>query len=76
MSCRVLKRGMENYTLNYLVNSLKNTNFEYLVGEYIASAKNNMVKDHYEKLGFVFENNQWQLNLKEYITKPNFIKTN
>lgn len=74
MSCRVLKRGMENFTLNCLVNSYKNTNFEYLVGEYIQTPKNNLVKDHYEKLGFTLDTDGlWKLNINSYLEKENYI---
>ena len=74
MSCRVLKRGMEDFTLNELVNSYKNTNFEYLIGEYIPTPKNALVQDHYEKLGFTLDaNKQWRLDIKAYKQKENFI---
>lgn len=52
MSCRVLKRGMENFTLNTLVEYAKNNGFKQLVGEYIPTAKNGMVAEHYPSLGF------------------------
>ena len=52
MSCRVLKRGMENFTLNTLVNYAKGNGFRHIIGEYIPTAKNGMVADHYYKLGF------------------------
>ena len=52
MSCRVLKRGMEDFTLNTLVEYARSEGFERLVGEYIPTAKNGMVKDHYPRLGF------------------------
>lgn len=74
MSCRVLKRGMENFSLNCIVDSLKNTNFEILIGEYTPSPKNKLVIDHYKNLGFEFENGKWKLDLKKYIPKLNYIK--
>ncbi|GHV08427.1 hypothetical protein AGMMS50229_16840 [Campylobacterota bacterium] len=52
MSCRVLKRGMENFTLNTIVQYAKDHGFERLAGEYIATPKNKMVKNHYDTLGF------------------------
>lgn len=52
MSCRVLKRGMEHFTLNTLVTYARQHGFRYLVGEYVRTAKNSMVKDHYTSLGF------------------------
>ncbi len=52
MSCRVLKRGMENFTLNTLASFARENGFKRIVGEYIPTAKNGMVADHYLRLGF------------------------
>lgn len=52
MSCRVLKRGMEHFTLNTLVSYAKQAGFKNIVGEYIPTAKNGMVREHYIQLGF------------------------
>ena len=73
MSCRVLKRGMEDFTLNTVVETAKNNGFKYIVGEYIPTAKNQMVKDHYQGLGFSEHNNQWMINVDEYQNKKVYI---
>ena len=52
MSCRVLKRGMEAFTLNTLVEYARDNGFKRLVGEYLPTAKNAMVAEHYPRLGF------------------------
>ena len=52
MSCRVLKRGMEAFTLNILVKYARDNGFKRLVGEYLPTAKNGMVAEHYTRLGF------------------------
>ena len=52
MSCRVLKRGMENFTLNAIVEKARLGGYKYVVGEYIPTLKNKMVSEHYTKLGF------------------------
>lgn len=52
MSCRVLKRGMENFTLNTIVEWARQNGFKRLVGEYIPTQKNGMVKEHYPSMGF------------------------
>ena len=52
MSCRVLKRGMENFTLNTLVEYARANGFKRIVGEYLPTAKNKMVESHYPGLGF------------------------
>jgi FkbH-like protein len=74
MSCRVLKRGMEVYTLNSRVELAKENDYDQLVGEYIQTQKNEIVHDHYKNLGFkASEKNLWKLNVKEYKIKENFI---
>jgi FkbH-like protein len=74
MSCRVLKRGMEHFVLNTIVDFAKQNGFEFLQGEYIATAKNEIVKDHYHDLGFERNENSWILSLKNYKTKKTYIK--
>jgi FkbH-like protein len=73
MSCRVLKRGMEDFTLNTIVETAKKHGFKNVVGEYLPTAKNQMVKDHYERLGFTEHNGQWILNVSEYQPKEVYI---
>ena len=75
MSCRVLKRGMENFTLNTLVNYARANGFKYLKGEYIPTAKNEMVKEHYQKLGFEEKDGYWMLDAENYTDKKCFITT-
>ncbi len=52
MSCRVLKRGMEEFIVNKMVETAKNHGFKKIIGEYIPTPKNAMVKDLYETMGF------------------------
>jgi FkbH-like protein len=75
MSCRVLKRGMENFVLNTIANFAKEKGYTYLKGEYIATPKNEMVKNHYFQLGFESSGNNWLLNADSYVNKKCFIKT-
>jgi FkbH-like protein len=78
MSCRVLKRGMENFTLNTIVNYARENGFKRIVGEYIATAKNKMVEGHYPGLGFTAladeERTLFVLDVDTYIDKECFIK--
>ena len=74
MSCRVLKRGMENFVLNVLVEFAKEKGFGILKGEYIKTAKNEMVENHYKGLGFILEDGMWVLDVKGYVDKKCFIK--
>ncbi|MEG2278357.1 MAG: HAD-IIIC family phosphatase, partial [Odoribacter sp.] len=52
MSCRVLKRGMEIFTLNTILVYAKRNGFKRIIGEYLPTAKNKMVEGHYSSLGF------------------------
>ena len=73
MSCRVLKRGMEAYTLNSIVELAKANGYSQITGEYIPTPKNEMVKDHYENLGFQQVNDLWLLDANSCVQKENFI---
>ncbi len=52
MSCRVLKRGVEQFLLNRLCEFAQLRGLRALRGEYIPTAKNGLVRDHYASLGF------------------------
>ena len=73
MSCRVLKRGMESYTLNSIVEIAKENGYDQIIGEYIPTPKNELVRDHYKNLGFQQDNDLWILNVKSYKQKEAFI---
>jgi FkbH-like protein len=76
MSCRVLKRGMENFVLNTISSYAKANGFKYLAGEYIPTSKNEMVKDHYLNLGFTPDHDLWLLDVNSYKRKKCFIESN
>jgi len=75
MSCRVLKRGMERFVLNHLVDYAKKNNFKFIEGEYIKTPKNNLVKDHYSDLGFEKNETYYILEVQNYKDIKNYIKT-
>jgi FkbH-like protein len=52
MSCRVLKRQVEQVTLNQIVESARRLGSERVIGVYKPTVKNAMVAGLYEKLGF------------------------
>jgi FkbH-like protein len=52
MSCRVLGRQVEEATLRLVALEAKRLRASRLIGEYRATAKNGMVREHYAKLGF------------------------
>ena len=75
MSCRVLKRGMENFTLNTMVEYAKELGFERIVGEYIPTLKNGIVKEHYTNLGFSpIGDNLYELNIQGYEPRECYIR--
>ena len=52
MSCRVLKRQVEETVLNELCRLAQSRGCATLEGEYLATTKNEMVRDHYLRMGF------------------------
>lgn len=75
MSCRVLKRGMEEFVVNEFVKWAKESNYKQIKGEYIPTAKNGMVKEIYSTMGFTTTTeNQYKLNIDDYKEKNTYIK--
>jgi len=73
MSCRVLKRDVERMVLRHLVEQARLRGIERLVGEYIPSARNALVKDHYRGLGFEPiepSETRWQLSTALDVQAP------
>jgi len=72
MSCRVLGRRVQEASLAHLALAARADGAKRLVGRYIPSPKNAMVRDHYAKLGFlqtgVGANGEtvWELDLDAY----------
>ncbi len=52
MSCRVLGRQVEPTTLNLIAAQARRLGARRLIGEYVPTQKNGMVRDHYARLGF------------------------
>ena len=73
MSCRVLKRGMERFTLNVIMELAAANNFKQVTGEYIPTKKNGIVKDHYQSLGFTAVNDKWVQDVSSYKKEETFI---
>jgi FkbH-like protein len=78
MSCRVLKRGMENFTLNTMVEEARARGYKYIIGEYLPTVKNKMVEQHYPHLGFVRHENaetaQYVLDVEAYQPRECYIE--
>lgn len=77
MSCRVLKRGMEDFTLNTLVAYARENGYKRIIGEYLPTLKNKMVEDHYPHLGFKriegASSAQFELEVADYTNKECYI---
>jgi FkbH-like protein len=72
MSCRVLNRKLEQTTLNYIVGRAKTAGVCSLIGLYLPTERNAMVKEHYGRLGFESlaackEGTRWRLDVGSYV---------
>ena len=75
MSCRVLKRGMENFTLNTMVEAARQKGYKRIIGEYLPTPKNKMVEGHYPSLGFEqLEGTQYVLDVEQYQPRECYIR--
>ena len=74
MSCRVLKRGVEGLMLNEIMRIAQEAGAATVSGEYLATAKNGIVADHYQRLGFIQNaGGGWQLDVAGYDPKEHLI---
>lgn len=75
MSCRVLKRQMENAMFDVLIEKCREQGVKKITGRYIRTPKNNMVSELYAELGFTLKyredngDTHWELDLEKY-NKP------
>lgn len=74
MSCRVLKRGVESFVLNAIIHIAKEKGFKMLVGEYIPTKKNKIVKNHFADFGFMPDGDKWILDVENYAPNENYIE--
>lgn len=80
MSCRVLGRELEQAVLNQLVAECRKAGAARLVGRFDPSGRNDMVREHYTKLGFAPAGEQdgitsWSLDLACFTPKAVPIET-
>ena len=79
MSCRVLKRGVEPFLLNNICDAAREHNLDAILGDYIPTPKNALVRDHYASLGFELLSTtadgqtSWRLTLASAAPIPTFI---
>jgi predicted enzyme involved in methoxymalonyl-ACP biosynthesis len=60
--------------LNEIVSIAHENHYTSLVGEYIPTSKNIMVKDHYLNLGFQRDGNLWRLDVPSYQSRSTTIR--
>lgn len=78
MSCRVLKRGVENMMFEQILKTAVDMKCNLIKGEYIKTKKNQMVENFYDSLGFTLINTiKDEVELKkEYILNNLSVKVN
>jgi FkbH-like protein len=74
MSCRVLGRRVEETILQYLVGQARQRGITEIIGRYIPTAKNGLVRDHFSRLGFAQTasldgETTWRLVVNDYSEK-------
>lgn len=80
MSCRVLKRGVEDVMMNVIVGEAKKRKISKIIGYYYPTSKNVMVKDFYGTMGYtkVSEDKdghaEWELVIEQYELKSLHIR--
>lgn len=79
LSCRIIGRTVEEAFMFFVINKLKNEGAKYLIGEFLSTKKNSLVKDLYFKLGFdkVGDNSHFHNKLelsKNKLESPRWIK--
>ena len=79
MSCRVLKRGMEDAMMDTLMRHAAARGIKKVVGYYYPTVKNAMVREFYAQFGFskTQESEQgttWELNVADYVPRNPHMK--
>lgn len=79
MSCRVLQRGVEQWSMNQIFDYARRHGFALVRGQYIPTAKNGMVKGFFEQFGFrcagaVADATTWELPVEGYRPREVFIR--
>lgn len=75
MSCRVLKRGMEEFIINQVIETARENGYRKVIGEYIKTPKNAMVKDIYARLGFKeLGDGLFEADVDTFVQNKTFIK--
>jgi predicted enzyme involved in methoxymalonyl-ACP biosynthesis len=79
MSCRVLQRGVEQLAMNKIFEFARRGHYERVVGHYIPTSKNMMVKNFFEQFGFRRVKTsdegatEWHLEPDQYVPRKIYI---
>lgn len=74
MSCRVLKRGMEEFIVDNIIQMAARQGVSKVIGEYIRTPKNNMVSDIYARMGFNEQGNgKYEIDIDKYKNHKTYI---
>jgi FkbH-like protein len=71
MSCRVIGRHLEFSVINEIVREASKKGISHIIGRFIPTERNELVKNHYKKLGFEFVKDDdgatvWKLDVNNY----------
>jgi FkbH-like protein len=74
MSCRAVKRGVEEFFFNHIVKAAAEKGYGAIEAEYLPTAKNGPVKDLLEDMGFEDRSGVMTLATGDYKPKETFVK--
>lgn len=75
MSCRVLKRGMEEFIINKMMEIAEKEGYQKVIGEYIPTQRNEMVKNLYSDFGFKCVGERtYEMSVKDYKLQKTYIE--
>jgi len=79
MSCRVLKRQMEDEVVNEMVRLAQLRGCTEVIGNYLPTEKNGMVRDLFPRMGFTLveetsERTAWRLETSSFTPRPTHIQ--
>ena len=74
MSCRVLKRKVENFVLGEIIGVAVENGIKTITGQYIPTPKNGLVKDLFRELEFEEDAAGWHFDVGNWKPDETFIK--
>jgi predicted enzyme involved in methoxymalonyl-ACP biosynthesis len=65
---------MEEFTVNQMAEQARAAGIDRIVGEYLPTAKNAMVRDLYPQMGFSSRDGRWELELSTRQELKTFVR--